>query len=103
MTVGTLDDGTLVVECSHSDCEDRRTFDGQIEAEMDSPTRTDWELLTTISVGGEVKVHEAYCPEHRMETALKEVLTASKELSKSTARVSQATQAVSDIDFDIDE
>lgn len=103
MTVDTRNDGQLVVECSHSKCDERRDFTPTVEAEMDTPTRMDWELLSTIDTDGTVRIHEAYCPMHRMESALKEVITATEELTKSTKRVSNVTTAVSEIDIDIDD
>ena len=84
----------LTVECAS--CSKQRNINDDLEGVPSPPTRSDWEMVTSINEIGQVFVHEAYCPNHRPSTALKRLITQAEELSKSTEHVSRMTQKVSD-------
>lgn len=72
----------LAVECSNSNCDSHTTVATEIDGRSGEPGPDDWTLTLTTD-DGVLVVHEAYCPEHRLGTAIDDLAETQREFTSS--------------------
>ena len=80
----TTDGGRLTICCMI--CGRPHQADQMIQASVDKPDGMDWQLSVSVSEAGEAKIHEAYCPEHRLTNAIEDACASTLRLERAVKR-----------------